>query len=64
MKRGANHKMKELLSLIPGVSDILKVPVIMLAAAFSVAVFVIAVKMLIKLFVKIFHMVFHHKEQA
>lgn len=55
--------MEELLFLIPGVSDILKVPVIMLATACSVAVAVIAARFLIRLLVKAFRTVFH-KEQT
>lgn len=55
--------MNELLSLIPGVSDILKVPVIMLAAAGSAAVVVVAARLLIRLLMKAFRAVFH-KEQT
>lgn len=51
--------MKELFSLIPGVSDILKVPVIMLATALSVAMVVVAARLLIKLLMKAFRAIFH-----
>lgn len=51
--------MEELFSLIPGISDILKVPVIMLAAALSVAAVVVAARLVVKLLLKAFHAVFH-----
>ncbi len=41
--------MDELLALLPGVSDVLKVPVIMLVTALSIAVIVIPLRVLWKL---------------
>lgn len=50
--------MSELLSLLPGVSDIIKVPIIMLIAALSVAVIVVAARLVWKFLKKIFQSVF------
>lgn len=46
--------MEEILSIIPGVSDILKVPVIMLATAASVSLLAIAARLLIRPLTKAF----------
>lgn len=54
--------MSELINLLPSLTDILKVPVIMLAAALSVAVAIIAARLLIKLLIKAFRAIFHKKQ--
>ncbi|MDO4961570.1 MAG: hypothetical protein Q4E57_06935 [Eubacteriales bacterium] len=55
--------MNELLSLLPGVSDLVKVPLIMLIAALSVAVIVVAARLVWKFFKKIFNAIFHGNSQ-
>lgn len=47
--------MDELLSLLPDLQGVLSVPVIMLAAAISVSVIVVALRALIRLVVKLVH---------
>lgn len=50
--------MNEFFSLLPSWADVLKVPLIMLITAVSVAVFVITIRLIFRFLKKIFHAVF------
>lgn len=55
--------MDELIALILGISDVLKVPVIMLATALSIAAIVIPLRILWKLLKKGYQTLFHKNKQ-
>ncbi|MDO4962237.1 MAG: hypothetical protein Q4E57_10395, partial [Eubacteriales bacterium] len=56
-------KMNELLSLLPGISDLVKVPLIMLITALSVAIIVVAARLVWKFLKKIISTIFHRNSQ-